>query len=82
MNGFKFKLAHKRAEKDKWSTGDKTQRNHLIKILQDFIKELKEESIEEFVAGELSPKKTKTPKETQSKKEKKILKPKREMEEA
>src|SRR3954464_4675549 len=36
MNGLKFKLAHKRSTKEDWNTGDKAQRNHLIKILKDF----------------------------------------------
>jgi hypothetical protein len=49
MNGLKFKLAHKRKEKDKWSLSDKTQRSHLIKILRDFIEELEQEPIEDFI---------------------------------
>lgn len=52
MNGLKFKLAHKRAEKDNWNASDKAQRKHLIKILQDFITELENEPIEDFVAEE------------------------------
>lgn len=54
MNGVKFKLAHKRVEKDKWNISDETQRKHLIKILDDFIKELQTESIDEFVKQEQS----------------------------
>src|SRR5437763_1174327 len=34
MVGVKFKLAHKRAATGKWSTSDKAQRSHLIKILE------------------------------------------------
>jgi hypothetical protein len=49
MNGLKFKLAHKRKDKDKWNISDKTQRNHLIRILRDFIAELEAEPIEEFI---------------------------------
>jgi hypothetical protein len=49
LNGLKFKLAHKRKEKEKWNVSDKTQRKHLIRILKDFIKELKNEPIEDFV---------------------------------
>jgi hypothetical protein len=52
MNGLKFKIAHKRASKDKWNISDTTQRNHLIKILKGFIEELESESIDEFVASE------------------------------
>src|SRR5689334_16637480 len=36
MSGLKYKLAHKRAQKDKWSATAKTQRRHLIKSLQEF----------------------------------------------
>jgi hypothetical protein len=52
MNGYKFKIAHKRSNKDKWNISDKTQKNHLIKVLKEFIKELEAESTEEFVASE------------------------------
>ncbi len=43
MSGFKFKLAHKRADKDKWSAGDKAQRRRLIKIFQQMIQQLEQE---------------------------------------
>jgi len=43
MVGLKFKLAHKRADKGKWSASDAAQRKHLIKILKDFITELEQE---------------------------------------
>lgn len=52
MNGLKFKIAHKRSDKGKWNISDKTQRDHLVKILKGFIKELEQESVEDFVAGE------------------------------
>jgi hypothetical protein len=52
MNGFKFKIAHKRSTKDKWNISDKAQRSRLVKVLKEFIKELEGESVEEFVAGE------------------------------
>jgi hypothetical protein len=52
MNGFKFKIAHKRSTKDKWNISDKAQRNKLIKVLKEFIEELEDESVEDFVAGE------------------------------
>jgi hypothetical protein len=52
MNGLKFKLAHRRADKDTWNSSDKAQRKHLIKILKGFIEELENEPLEEFVAGE------------------------------
>ncbi len=43
MTGSKYKIAHKRANKEKWSATDKTQRRYMIKILQEVIDELKEE---------------------------------------
>lgn len=45
MTGIKYKLAHKRANKDKWSATAKTQRKHLIKLLEETIAELKKEPI-------------------------------------
>ena len=61
MNGLKYKLAHKRKDKDKWNISDRTQRAHLVKILKEFIDEIEQEPIEEFVAGENNPVKTKKP---------------------
>jgi len=43
LTGLKYKLAHKRADKEKWSTTERTQRRHLIKILQELIKQLEKE---------------------------------------
>jgi hypothetical protein len=40
LTGLKYKLAHKRAEKDKWNISDKTQRKHLIQFLKDMIEKL------------------------------------------
>jgi hypothetical protein len=45
MSGLKYKLAHKRAEKDKWSTAKNAQRERLIQILQELIAQLKNEKI-------------------------------------
>jgi hypothetical protein len=45
MSGLKYKLAHKRAGKDKWSATAKTQRKHLIKFLQEFIVQLEKEPV-------------------------------------
>jgi hypothetical protein len=41
----KFKLAHKRADKDKWSATAKTQRKRLVKLLQTLIAELEKEPL-------------------------------------
>ncbi len=45
MTGLKYKLAHKRTEKDKWSMTDNGQRERLIQILQELIAQLKNEMI-------------------------------------
>src|SRR5215467_1990470 len=44
MAGFKYKLSHKRTDKDKWNISDKTQKKHLIKILQEMIGELENQN--------------------------------------
>jgi hypothetical protein len=41
MTGLKYKLAHKRAEKEKWNSTDNTQRKRLIQVLQELIDQLK-----------------------------------------
>ena len=41
MIGLKYKVAHKRAEKNSWSSSEDAQRKRLIKILQMSIEELK-----------------------------------------
>lgn len=43
MTGVKFKIAHLRAATGKWNISEKTQRTHLIKLLEDFVAELKAE---------------------------------------
>lgn len=45
MSGLKYKLAHKRANTDKWSATAKTQRKHLIKFLQEFMAQLEKEPV-------------------------------------
>jgi hypothetical protein len=45
MTGLKYKLAHKRAEQEKWSAGEKAQRHRLIKILQEMIDGLQQDEI-------------------------------------
>jgi hypothetical protein len=44
MTGLKFKLAHKRADREKWSVGEQAQRRHLVKILETLIVQLKKTS--------------------------------------
>ncbi|TCS86283.1 hypothetical protein EDD80_10875 [Anseongella ginsenosidimutans] len=43
MTGLKYKLAHKRADKDKWSVSEKGQRNRLIRLLRKLIEQLEME---------------------------------------
>lgn len=45
LTGLKYKLAHKRADKNNWNTSAKTQKKRLIKLLQDFIAQLKKEPV-------------------------------------
>jgi len=40
LTGLKYKLAHKRAENDKWNISDKAQRKRMIKLLKDMIDQL------------------------------------------
>lgn len=52
MTGLKFKLAHKRAGKDKWNLTGPTQRKHLVKFLKDFIAQLEADPVPlEFELG-------------------------------
>lgn len=43
MIGLKYKLAHKRADKNNWSSSDNAQKKRLIVILQELIEQLKSE---------------------------------------
>jgi hypothetical protein len=45
MDGLKFKLAHKRADKDKWSAKAPTQRKHLIQFLREMADQLEKDPI-------------------------------------
>src|ERR1700750_1296206 len=45
MTGLKYKLAHKRADKDKWSATTKTQRKRLIKLMQELIAQLEKDPV-------------------------------------
>jgi hypothetical protein len=45
MTGLKYKLAHKRADKDKWSATAKTQRKHLIAFLKKMIVQMEQEPL-------------------------------------
>jgi hypothetical protein len=45
LTGLKFKLAHKRADKNKWSAKAPTQRKHLIEFLKGIIEQLEKDPI-------------------------------------
>jgi hypothetical protein len=45
LMGLKYKLAHKRADNDKWSARAPTQRAHLVKFLKEWLRQLEEEVI-------------------------------------
>jgi hypothetical protein len=53
MDGLKYKLAHKRVGINRWSLTENAQREQLIKILEEYIVQLKREMINE--ATENSP---------------------------
>ncbi len=44
MQGLKYKIAHKRADKPKWNISEATRKKHLIRFLQNVIDELERES--------------------------------------
>ena len=46
MTGLKFKLAHKRAEKEKWSVSENAQRKQLIQVLRESINQLERQMVE------------------------------------
>jgi hypothetical protein len=46
MTGLKYKLAHKRAEKDKWSVSENAQRKQLIQVLRESINQLEKQMVE------------------------------------
>src|SRR5215218_5408593 len=45
LTGLKFKLAHKRADKEKWNTTAKTQKKRLVKLMQELITQLEKEAV-------------------------------------
>jgi hypothetical protein len=45
LSGIKYKLAFKRAGKEKWNATPKAERKRLVKLLQDYIDELEKEPV-------------------------------------
>jgi hypothetical protein len=48
MSGLKYKLSHKRAHGQNWNATEDAQRRHLIKILEELITTLKQQTKMEF----------------------------------
>jgi hypothetical protein len=44
LSGIKFKVAHKRAAKGKWSVSEPTQKKRIIRFLEEMIEDLKSRS--------------------------------------
>jgi hypothetical protein len=45
LTGMKFKLAHKRADKDTWSASEAAQRRHMVKILRELADQLETQGV-------------------------------------
>jgi hypothetical protein len=43
MTGVKFKVAHKRADKNTWSATEQTQKKNILKLLREMVAELEKE---------------------------------------
>lgn len=52
LDGKKFKVAHKRASKDKWNITEKTQRKKVIAFLESIIEDLKSEEEVPYTTSE------------------------------
>lgn len=76
MNGVKFKVSHKRSNKEHWSLNDKAQRKQLIKILKAYIEELELEPAgppgEELAEIKAAPAKKAAPKKKAVKRKKAV----------
>jgi len=59
LTGVKFKLAHKRADKETWSASDAAKRRHAIRILRSVIETLEHQAEEQ--AAKVIPLKPKAP---------------------
>jgi len=49
LTGMKFKVAHRRADSEKWSASERAQRRRMIKFLQETIRELEQQDTEQPV---------------------------------
>jgi hypothetical protein len=53
LTGLKYKLAHKRADKDKWNVTQLTQRKRLIKVLKNLVAHLEKDPLEIAIPGKI-----------------------------
>jgi hypothetical protein len=54
LSGMKFKVAHMRADSQKWSASDRAQRKRMVQFLEDMIHQLQEQAAaENATAGEV-----------------------------
>jgi hypothetical protein len=47
MDGLKYKVAHKRVGINRWSLTENAQREQVIKILEEYVVQLKREMVQE-----------------------------------
>lgn len=72
LTGLKFKIAHKRADSDKWSASQKAQRRRMIRFLHDVIDDLEKQEAEELESAP-APQPKRAPKKTAARKTTKRL---------
>jgi hypothetical protein len=60
MQGYKYKVAHKRADKDSWNASYRQQRKRLIGLLQSALQQLEKEELEDAAQQKGAPKRSKT----------------------
>jgi hypothetical protein len=55
ITGVKYKIAHKRADKDKWDASDKAQRRRTIKVLKALLHDLESQEAHEELPDNVIP---------------------------
>lgn len=59
MRGYKYKVAHKRADKDSWNTSYRGQRKRLISLFKTALHQLEQEELEDKTTNKISRKQSK-----------------------
>jgi hypothetical protein len=62
LTGYKYKLSHRRADKEKWSITEKGERKRLVKFLEDMISKLEKDPVERLGSEKISKDKPRSPK--------------------